>query len=418
MKETDVLNNLLKLFVPIRDFTIEHDVHILDRRETMCLDAIVNFGNQRFACVEIKSDICQSKELKNHIEKQFLSIQKKICTLKFFFCLVGEKYYYLNSDNKLVEYTGKGVFDLLIKSIEDNAAICNDLINPYKSKIRSNDRWGKYGEILEKHLLEGHLRKYGDIVFLDKNEEMRLLHELLIYEYGNDMPQEICRYTSDKTFRLSIGGNFRLNSVEAMNDTLETKVINNYKNLSNTKYELSEYIYKGFIMSFSSINKKDKLSSWYMYGQHAKGVCFVSNLKHNYSEEEFIAPVIYVSAPSLKRQFFILDFLNEIMDCCVNGIYRFKLRYWHFWKYFFKYDFYKEEEEVRVLYIKKDDFKIAFSDEYSTPYYYIEESIDKLPFKITEVVLGPKLESREDYKCFVEEKLGCGVSNSVIVGYR
>ena len=135
MKEIDILKNLLELFVPIRDFTIEHDVHISDRRGIMCLDAIINYGNQRFACVEIKNDKYQSKELKNHIEKQLLSIQKKICTLKFFFCLLGKKYYFLDSDNKLVEKTEKEVFELLIHSVEDHADICDELIKPFKSKI-------------------------------------------------------------------------------------------------------------------------------------------------------------------------------------------------------------------------------------------------------------------------------------------
>jgi hypothetical protein len=420
MKEIDILKNLLELFVPIRDFTIEHDVHISDRRGIMCLDAIINYGNQRFACVEIKNDKYQSKELKNHIEKQLLSIQKKICTLKFFFCLLGKKYYFLDSDNKLVEKTEKEVFELLIHSVEDHADICDELIKPFKSKIVNKGTWREYGEIFKKHLKEGCLRKYGNIVFLDKNEEMELLRDLLIYEYGKEMPKDICRYTSDKTFCLSIGNKFRLNSVEAMNDSLETKVINSYQNLSVTQNELSEYIYKGFIMSFSSINRKDKLSSWYMYGQQAKGVCFIVNPKHNLSQDLFIAPIAYLPAPSEKRMFNILDFINDIMDFSIMDSNCFRLRYWHFWKHFFKYDYYKEEEEVRVLLLQKDNYKLEWSEEYSTPYYYIEKTVDELPFEISEVILGPKCESRQEIKNYIASKFGGEVKicDSEIIGYR
>ena len=43
-----------------------------------------------------------------------------------------------------------------------------------------------------------------------------------------------------------------------MNDTLETKVIDKDEILGKVNTELSQYIYKGFIMCFTSIQRKKR----------------------------------------------------------------------------------------------------------------------------------------------------------------
>ena len=53
------------------------------------------------------------------------------------------------------------------------------------------------------------------------------------------------------------------------------------------------------------------------------------------------------------------------------------------------------------------------------PYYYIDVKKDELPFKIKEIVLGPKLENKEEYKSYLQEHMkGVAINGSRIEGYR
>lgn len=407
-------------FSGFKDFVVDTELKGSKENQTVRVDVVLYYAEKPIACVEIK-DNNRKEGLEKHLRAQLQTVQNSFDSVKFFFGLVGGAYYYY--DDKRKELIGKSeyeLFEMLLASIYDNATKCNDLLDEFNEKVQK----GENGDTFKKHLKKDSLLRYGKNIFFDSKEEISLMLDLLQQQSSLKDYHNICRYTSAKSFFLSINKAFRVCSVEAMNDTLETKVIDKDEILGKVNTELSQYIYKGFIMCFTSIQRKDELFNWYMYGDRAKGVCFVAEPQKECSTDIFIAPVVYCSQTDKCE---LLHFLSKLLNEDIGG-YKFVLRYWHLWKYFFKYDYYKDEEEVRVLFIKrkdasqgdsqKDDIKMDWHPD-NIPYYYIDVKKEELPFKIKEIVLGPKLENKEEYKSYLQEHMkGVAINGSRIEGYR
>lgn len=307
---------------------------------------------------------------------------------------------------------------MLLNGVYEGSHSCDEMIPPFKKAINKYNNWSEYIEILCKYIKKGALKRFGNSLFLDDKSEKDLMKELLWFnsDYNKD---SFCRYTSAKSFFLSLEGKFRLSSSEAMNDELETKVINDYDNLKLTSDYLASHLYNGFFMCFSADTRCDKLFNWYMYGDRARGVCFEIEPNDSENKECFFAPVVYITKKKDNDRHDLLSFLNDLVGWNIDGKYKFELRNWHFWKFFFKYDFYKEEEEIRLLIIQKKDGKFERSEEYGGVYQYIERDLNELPFTINRVVLGPKCTSNQLLKHYIYDRLStyC-LEKSEICGYR
>ena len=428
MKERDISNKFRKFFSEkSKDFDVEQEFSRITKNGRRILDFVIFYGTKPLACIEVKSSPNEISE--KYLVQQLKSIQESVETINFYFCLVNEKYLYYDLEVKrLEEKEDNEIFEMLFNAVQNNSVPSDQLLLPFKELIDRNEKWGNYGTKLKNHLTEKKLLVHGKNAFLEMREEMDLMRDLLMSSSHQDKIGKICRYTSAKTLKQSLENRFRINSVEAMNDGFETKVIDEFPNLLTTKIELADYVYNGYVMPFSTINRKDKLLNWYMYGDRAKGVCLIAEKKEEFTSTDdhfFIAPVVYIPASKKRKELTLLDFLNDLMGVKIKDDYKFKLRFWHFWKYFFKYDYYEEEQEIRLLCIKRNDdsIKSEWSAEYNAPYHYVEKGINEMPFHLKEVVLGPKCESKESYKQYLknkskELKVGFKVSDSEIVGYR
>ena len=137
-------------------------------------------------------------------------------------------------------------------------------------------------------------------------------------------------------------------------------------------------------------------------------------------DNEFLAPVIYISPTSKTDGMNHLDFLNDLMGHKINDNVYFKLRLWYYWKYFFKYDYYKEEEEVRLLLIDKDKGNTEWSEEFNMPFHFISKKTEEMPFNIIGVTFDPKYRDKDNYQKYISDKLGDSIeiSHSKIIGYR
>ena len=413
MSETELAASLRRKFSDYSDFTIVQEAPVRLKDKVMRLDIVIKYGGKPVACVEVKTNENQNN-LKNHL-KAIL----KYSEIRFCFAIVNDTFKYIEqSSYELIDINEDEILRKLLESVDDNAEICNDLKNPFLEQIKSKRQWGKYGEILKEFINKGNLKVCGCNVFFEKDNEKEFFRKLLLTKTNDKMPEELCRYTSAKSFYLCLQDNFRISSVEVMNDEFETKVIDRYSHLQTVQTELSDYLYNGFILSFSQIGRKDKLLQWYMYGNHAKGVCFTVEPKND--KDVFWAPVIYIPQKQEVNKFTILDFLNELIGTEMEGKYRFKLRFWHYWKFFFKYDFYKEEEEVRLLIIQKDKGCTDWSDKYDMPYHYISKNRDDMPFKIKGVMFGPRYHNDDNLHSYISDVLGNSIviSHSEIIGYR
>lgn len=410
--ESELAALLRKKFSSYSDFTIVQEEPIRLEDMTIRLDIVIKYGGKPVACVELKAkeDLVH---LKNHVEAI-----RKYSGIRFCFAVVNDSYkYYESSSGILVDKHEDDILNMLLDAINDNTEKCNELKNPFSKLIQSKREWGEFGRILTKYVDKGNLERCGDSVFLEKEHEKNFFRELLLTATNGLIPNVLCRYTSAKSFYLCLQNGFRISSVEAMNDEFETKVIDNYPILQSVRTELSDYLYQGFIMSFSRIDRKDKLLQWYMYGDQAKGICFIVEPKNK--DDVFWAPVVYIPKKQETNNLTLLDFLNQLLGLKFDKTYLFKLRFWHYWKYFFKYDFYKEEEEVRMLIIQKEKGSTDWSEEFDMSYHYISKKREDMPFDIKEVLFGPKFK-KENLKDSMSEVLGNTVemSHSEIIGYR
>ena len=115
-----------------------------------------------------------------------------------------------------------------------------------------------------------------------------------------------------------------------------------------------------FILSLMPHDKSDDLTMWRLYGDDAKGVCLNYEIKEKQrgrrlNGDFYISCISYGESEKVHRE---LDFLLKVMQININH-WQFKLNRWHIWKHFFKSFRFKDEKEVRLLYLsdgkKKED---------------------------------------------------------------
>ena len=418
--ESELMESLYNKFSKYSDFTIEQEAITIRNNKTLRPDLVIKYGGKPVACVELK--------MKNTWENLRSQVRDmlKYSDIKFCFIVVNGIFKNYNAlKDELEDSNEDEILRKLSDSVSQNAETCEEqIVNSFRRLVKTKKEWEKLSTILLEYLNKDFLKKCGCNIFLDEYYEIDLFRKLLLEFSYRDLPKEICRYTSAKYFYFSLKDGFRLSSVEAMNDEFETKVIDDYPHLKSVQAELPNYIYNGFILSFSDINQKDKLPQWYMYGNKATGVCFIVEPKYDNSNKEvFWAPVIYIPKKSETGQTHnptLLDFLNELIGSEIEDKYHFKFKYWHYWKYFFKYDYYKEEAEVRLLIIQDKRGNTDWSEVLDTPYHYISKKEEELPFEIKGVILGPKHKTNNNLHKFIYEELGNSIDvyPSKILGYQ
>ena len=376
-----------------------------ERKKGLQPDVVIEYGEKPFAVIEINRN--NSNNLEHYIYKQFTAYQEQVSKLiRCYILKIDDSFYYYGvKDKKLSPLSYTEVIKKLIEALgkgEENASDKTELLissieKCVKEIITSeNERdINNYKDLFKKKLEKGKLMKHGNILFLERQTEIKLMRSLLENESPNENGETLCRYTSAKGLFESLKSNtFRLNSIESMNDAYETRVIDAYDKLKDTKNSINESLFRGYIMCFSNVARKDKLYNWYMYGGQAKGVCLTinrRNVKRKTKNNDYVfAPVVYAKMKDGKTECHLLDFLNNLTNLKVGKENMFKFRLWHYWKYFFKYDFYEEEMETRLVYITAEHPISGWNELYEIPCYYIEKSFEKLPFDISAITLGPK----------------------------
>ena len=415
--EADILKVFASRFLEISDFSVFYDKLMPSNSGLRKFDIVVCYYNQPVAIGEIKKQKKPDQEIKADLKRQ-LDYYRSGNNVMFYFSIIGNNLYSYNpEEDELIDKSEKEVFEMLIDTVHKQSEVCDELVENICNSIKKDDKSKHYQEKLINYIKKGSLRKIGNTIFLDEKLEKELMHELLWMKVDRT-EKRFCRYTSATSFCLSLKNCFRFNDVEVMNDELETKVIDEYPNLNLARHDLTNYVYNGFIMCFSKMSRFDKLFNWYMYGDRAKGVCFAIKAKEQMGDGYFFAPVTYISKND--KGINLLSFLNDLMDLKIDEKYKFVLRFWHYWKFFFKYDYYKEEDEVRLLIMQKEEGETEWSEELNMPYHFISKKLDELPFRITDVVLGPKRGNPDNLKSYIKEdtNISCTIIESEIKGYR
>ena len=183
------------------------------------------------------------------------------------------------------------------------------------------------------------------------------LFKILLHQKNrkNDL-NHVCRYTSLNSLFLTMkDGNHVMCSITCMNDKGEMSYADKYvgygafANSTNAIKEDNDC----FILSCCSQDMIDNLTMWRLYGNDGKGVCLEYDVDWSKIDDKafFLAPVSYgVSMGNHPA----LDFIRSIRHWRLNG-WSFDFKRWYIWKHFFKSYLFREEQEVRLLYIWRDE---------------------------------------------------------------
>ena len=177
-----------------------------------------------------------------------------------------------------------------------------------------------------------------------------------------------------------------MNGIVGMNDTSEIDYFDDYCFTSKNKPSYQR-LNNLFLSSCSLLN--DDLTMWRLYGDDAKGVCLVFEIRPDMQKEFMLQMVSYANE---KKKNDKLDLIKELIKKKVvfNDIDK--------WKHFFKAKDYSIEKEIRLLFaddsktdvVKNRDWLKTSDHSIINPYVEFELSNPGFPLELKEIVLGKK----------------------------
>lgn len=327
---------------------------------------------------------------------------------------VGLKYGVAYIGNHGIYFWSKGSysfetfsFDNMVTAIRGNQS-CGERIPSEKIKVKfknffpdelSNELGTKKAENLWELFSEGNLEydEKSASIWLKSAAEDEFFKILLLQKKADVDYGHVCRYTTLKSLFLAMNsGNNVMCSITCMNDKGETSYADKYvgygafANSANSVRENNDC----FILSCCKEGMEDNLTMWRLYGNDGKGVCleYEVDLSKVDNKEFFFAPVSYGKQ---MNEHPALDFIKKIRHWKDNG-WCFELKRWYIWKHFFKSHLFKEENEVRLLYIwtEKSPDKVEWimdaSNNIASRICLFPIACGRLPLKLTKAIVGPK----------------------------
>lgn len=327
---------------------------------------------------------------------------------------VGLKYGVAYIGNHGIYFWSKGSysfetfsFDNMVTAIRGNQS-CGERIPSEKIKVKfknffpdelSNELGTKKAENLWELFSEGNLEydEKSASIWLKSAAEDEFFKILLLQKKADVDYGHVCRYTTLKSLFLAMNsGNNVMCSITCMNDKGETSYADKYvgygafANSANSVRENNDC----FILSCCKEGMEDNLTMWRLYGNDGKGVCleYEVDLSKVDNKEFFFAPVSYGKQ---MNEHPALDFITKIRHWKDNG-WCFELKRWYIWKHFFKSHLFKEENEVRLLYIwtEKSPDKVEWimdaSNNIASRICLFPIACGRLPLKLTKAIVGPK----------------------------
>ena len=326
--------------------------------------------------------------------------------LKYGIDYFGEKhglYFWSKGEYKFEPFS----FDAMIAAIKGNQA-CGDRISPFEISAEfsslmpdglidemKGDQIQNIQALFNENAIEYDEKSAS--MWLKSEAEDEFFKILLHWNNQTCEQKHVCRYTSLNSLFLTMrDGNHVLCSITCMNDKGEISYADKYvgygafANSTSTVKENNDC----FILSCCNHDMTDNLTMWRLYGNNGKGVCLEYDviMESVDNKEFFMAPVSYgINMDNHPA----LDYIRSIRHWKKNG-WCFELRRWYIWKHFFKSYLFKEEHEVRLLYIWTDDSK-AKTEWIMDSTNNILSRICKFPIKdarfplvLKKAIIGPK----------------------------
>ncbi|WP_294958465.1 DUF2971 domain-containing protein [uncultured Fibrobacter sp.] len=232
--------------------------------------------------------------------------------------------------------------------------------------------------------------------------------------------KEIYRYTSLKSlFDMIDHSSLRMFGIAGMNDKTEVNFVE--RSIFNEKRSLTNSVNKYFITSCSI--KKDDLTLFRLYGDEAKGVCLVFDIKEKNNFK--VQNVCYMDENDP-----VFGFLNRfISEVQTKSHRKFVLKTLNDWSHFVKPTEYEDEGEIRLMHVSGEQIKpngwiLSQPHNIVNPYKDFSLLNNSFPLKLKKVILGPKCPEMEmnlfQIKTMLNDKgfVGVDVCPSEIDSYR
>lgn len=214
--------------------------------------------------------------------------------------------------------------------------------------------------------------------------------------------EAVCRYTSvNNLFRTLNKKTHCMLSIPCMNDKGELVYADEMigkKQCIPPKSKVKEDN-DCFILSCCDEEKQDDLTLWRLYGDNAKGACLVYEVDENAIDNKhfFLSPITYFGDENSCG----LNFMYFFEKNHFKG-WKFVFKRWHIWKHFFKSYIFKDEQEIRLIYIpdeKDKDFEWIRDNSNGIisriKTFGINDSRIKFPLTLKKVIIGPKCNELE-----------------------
>lgn len=369
--EQEVINKFRNSDLNKTPFSVESNIEWRNGHNVFEFDIVIRYDNIPLAVVEIK------QSLKN---LHSIGLAKKQITraFDFFNCKYGvitdnDDFYLFEINNR--ENYEKLNLNEIISKIQQVSEPKQLVIENLKQILDNND----LGEFV------GKLEQHDGAIYFKDNEETLFWEKLL--ESKENCPKLLYRYsTFDTAFLILKNGTYRMNGIVGMNDTSEIDYFDDYcyTNKNKPSYQILNNL---FISSCCSL--KDNLTMWRLYGDDAKGICLVFEIRHNDNKDFMLQTVSYANDKNKNDR---LELLRKLLKNKVvfNDIDK--------WKHFFKASDYSIEKEIRLLF--SGDIKTENGDEIGwiktaghsiiNPYVEFDITKPEFPLKLKEIVLGPK----------------------------
>lgn len=235
----------------------------------------------------------------------------------------------------------------------------------------------------------------GWIEFKNRTDEDNFFSYLL----DGRIPSSLCRFTTrHNLFELLRDGKQNMCSIVCMNDRSEESYSDNWVGLKSSGGNIQLENNNCFILSLMPQEKSDDLTMWRLYGDDAKGVCLnyqvIDQQKGRKLKGDFYISCINYGID--ERTHPELDFIHNLLTLNLNH-WHFHLKRWYIWKHFFKSFRFKDEKEVRLLYIsdgketvEKKWIENVESGIISKMLLFPMIPTNSFPLNLTNIIVGPK----------------------------
>ena len=297
-------------------------------------------------------------------------------------------------------------FENFIIAIKGNktcgAILKDDIIQSEITKCLEENKTGickdqayRIVELFSKDNIEYDEKKASISLKQDAEDEMFKI--LLQQEGKRDDILHVCRYSSlNSLFWVMRDRCHAMCSITCMNDKGELSYADKY--VGYGAYSVSTQMTKDnnncFILSCCKKDMVDNLTMWRLYGNEGKGVCIEYDVDvDKIDNKEFFYGL--VSYGNKKNYHPRLNFIRELKHWKNNG-WGFELKRWYIWKHFFKSYLFKDEEEVRLLYVwtEKSKDKVEWimdaTNNIASRICKFSITENKFPLTLTNAIIGPK----------------------------